>query len=117
MNTIIDKKKAAHYSWGSNCDSWILTETTSLSVKQETMPPGTKEQLHFHTNAQQFFFILKGIATFYIDNSKAIVSEQQGLLIDKKSHHFIANETNAPLEFLVVSQPPVHKDRTNMSVN
>lgn len=117
MNKVIDKKNAAHYSWGSNCDSWILTETTSLSIKQEKMPPGTKEQLHLHTNAQQFFFILKGIATFYIDNRKATVSEQQGILIDKKSSHFIANETNALLEFLVISQPPANNDRTNMSVH
>lgn len=117
MNKVIDKKNAAHYSWGSNCDSWILTESTSLSIKQETMPPGTKEQLHLHTHAQQFFFILKGVATFYVDSKKATVSEKQGLLIDKKSSHFIANETNSLLEFLVVSQPTVNKDRTNMSVN
>lgn len=114
MNKIIDKKNAAHYVWGNNCESWILTETSSLSVKQEAMPAGTKEQLHFHTNAQQFFFILKGTATFYVDGTKAIIGERQGLLIDKNSNHFIANETNEPLEFIVISQPSTNNDRTDI---
>lgn len=114
MNEIIDKKNAAHYLWGTNCESWILTETTSLSVKQETMPPGTKELLHIHTNAQQFFFILKGTATFYVDDLKANVEEHQGVLIEKNSKHCIANETNEPLEFIVTSQPSTNNDRTNL---
>ena len=117
MNKIIDKKNAAHYLWGNNCDSWILAETTSLSVKQETMQPGTKEQLHFHLNTQQFFFILKGTATFYIDDTEVTLFEQQALLIDKKSKHLIANQTTTPLEFLVISQPPVNNDRVNVRGN
>ena len=67
MNTIIDKQKAGHYQWGYNCESWVLGDTDGLSVKQENMPGGAKENLHFHKNAQQFFFILKGASTFYID--------------------------------------------------
>lgn len=114
MHTIIDKKTAVHYQWGDKCDSWILVETENLSVKQESMPRGTREQLHFHTNVQQLFFILKGVATFYVNDAQKTVKEQQGLLIDKKSKHFIANETNEPLEFLVISQPLINKDRTNL---
>lgn len=114
MNTIIDKKTAKHYRWGNNCDSSVLLETSSLSVKQESMPAGTKEQLHFHSNAQQFFFILKGTATFYVDGTKAIVNEQQGLQIDKKSNHFIANETHGSLEFIVISEPATNNDRTDV---
>jgi len=114
MNKVIDKKNAAHYRWGNNCDSYVLIETSSLSVKQETMPAGTKEQLHFHTKAQQFFFILKGTATFYVDGTKSVVNEQQGLRVDKKSNHFIANETPESLEFIVISKPAINNDRTNL---
>ncbi len=60
----MDKQTAQHYQWGDNCESWVLVDTEGLSVKQETMPGGMKENLHFHVNAQQFFFILKGTATF-----------------------------------------------------
>jgi mannose-6-phosphate isomerase-like protein (cupin superfamily) len=113
-NRIIDKQTAEHYLWGDNCDSWILANTDGLSVKQESMPSGTREKLHFHTNAQQFFFILKGSATFYLDNEKRIVTEQKGLLVQPKTKHFIANETNEQLDFLVISQPTTNNDRTTI---
>ena len=112
MSTIIDKQNAEHYFWGNNCDSWVLADTQGLSVKQESMPSGTLESLHFHSNAQQFFFILRGTATFYVEDSKKIVNEQQGLLISPKTKHYIANETNETLDFLVISQPSTHNDRT-----
>ncbi len=109
---IIDKQTAEHYLWGDNCDSLVLADTVGLSVKQESMPGGTKEKLHFHTNAQQFFYILKGSATFYLEDNKIILSEQKGILTHPKTKHFIANETNEQLGFLVVSQPTTNNDRT-----
>jgi mannose-6-phosphate isomerase-like protein (cupin superfamily) len=109
---VVDKQTAGHYLWGDHCDSWVLADTDGLSVKQESMPGGTREKLHFHTHAQQFFFILKGTATFYIDNEKLIVAGQKGLLIQPKAKHYIANETNERLDFLVISQPATNNDRT-----
>ncbi len=111
---MIDKETANRYTWGNNCDSWILVDTPALSIKQEKMPGGTKEALHFHSEAQQFFFILKGTATFYYDDKKEIISEQQGIRIIPMTKHFIANETSVALEFLVVSQPDTNNDRINI---
>ena len=111
---IIDKQTAGHYTWGDGCDSWILADAEGLSIKQEHMPPGTKEKLHYHAFAQQFFFILQGTATFYLDTKQAIVTAQQGLLIKPNTQHYIANETQEALEFLVISQPPTDKDRINI---
>lgn len=111
MKINIDKHTAVHYLWGDNCDSWVLADTEELSVKQESMPSGAKKKLHFHTNAQQFFFILKGTATFYIDHNIEIVTEQEGLRIPPKTKHYIANKTNERLDFLVISQPSTNNDR------
>jgi len=111
---IIDKQVAEHYFWGDNCESWILADAVGLSVKQERMPGKTREKLHFHTYARQFFFILKGSATFYLEENKIIVAEQKGILIQPKSKHFIANETTEQLEFLVISQPTTNNDRTTI---
>ena|SRR6218665_2027389 len=111
---VIDKQTASHYLWGDNCDSWVLVDSTGLSVKQESMPSNTKEKLHFHTHAQQFFFILKGIATFYTDSEKILVAAQKGLLIKPSIRHYIANETDDVLEFLVISQPTTNQDRTTL---
>jgi mannose-6-phosphate isomerase-like protein (cupin superfamily) len=108
---IISIKTAGHYQWGDKCDSWVLVETTGLSVKQEKMPAGTREKLHMHSNAQQCFFILKGSATFYVDGTKLSVAEQESLRVEPNSKHYIANETVEELEFLVISQPSTNNDR------
>ena len=113
-NRVISKEVTIHYLWGSNCDSWILANNEGLQVKQGRMPPGTKESRHFHSVAQQFFFMLKGTAVFYLDNEKYLMHEQQGLSVPSKAAHYIVNETEDEIEFLVVSQPATDNDRTVM---
>jgi mannose-6-phosphate isomerase-like protein (cupin superfamily) len=110
----IEKQTAPHYIWGDNCDSWILVDSADLSVKQEAMPGGTREKWHFHSYAQQFFFVLKGVATFYAEGEKILVSEQKGLWINPGIRHYIANETHERLEFLVISQPTTNQDRKTL---
>lgn len=112
-NLITDIQTAPHYTWGDDCDSWVLADTPSLSVKQEAVPPGAKEVPHFHSVAQQFFFVLKGTASFYTDGQKQALKQGQGLLVPPTAKHFIANESKEPLSFLVVSQPSTESDRTN----
>lgn len=108
---IISKMNADHYKWALNCDSWVLADKEYLSVKQEIMPAGEREQLHFHETACQFFFVLKGSATFMLEGEKLHVGEQEGLLVEPLTKHYIANETGIDLEFLVISQPTSKKDR------
>jgi len=108
---LIDKQLAPHYQWGDNCDGWHLVRTDALSVIQERMPPGTEERLHFHVNAQQFFFILNGTATFEKDGEYVDVGKGQGFCICPGEHHRIFNKTDHDLEFIVVSQPMAHGDR------
>jgi len=52
------------YAWGRGCTGWELADEDALSVKQESMPPGTSERWHFHEKALQVFYILEGVATF-----------------------------------------------------
>jgi mannose-6-phosphate isomerase-like protein (cupin superfamily) len=110
----INKSNARHYTWGTGCESWVYTEGENLSVKHEKMPPGTKEQLHFHKKAQQFFFILSGEATFYLEGDKYIIAQESGILISPSQRHYIANESDQDIQFLVISQPDTVNDRTNI---
>lgn len=110
----ISIENAQSYKWGNNCDSWVLADTKDLSVKQESMPQGTREARHFHSEAQQFFFILKGTATFYVDDKLEILAAQSGIHISAKTRHYIANEGSTELSFLVISQPAINSDRTNV---
>ncbi|MDP9957793.1 mannose-6-phosphate isomerase-like protein (cupin superfamily) [Epilithonimonas hungarica] len=108
---IKSKQNSEHYFWGENCDSWILLNSENLSIKLETMPPRSKEQLHFHKNAQQFFFILKGKATFTVDGATFEVAGHSGFHITPNKNHLIENRSDIDLEFLVISNPSTNNDR------
>ncbi len=114
MNQVINKKNVPYYIWGKNCSSWVLNDDTQISIKQELMPAGTKEQLHFHQKANQFFYILKGQAMFYLDGEVFILNPNDGLSVLNNTKHFIANESNDEIEFLVISQPSTNNDRVNV---
>ncbi|UQB68351.1 cupin domain-containing protein [Epilithonimonas zeae] len=108
---IKSKQNTEHYNWGGNCDSWVLLNSDNLSIKQEVMPPNSKEELHFHKNAQQFFFILKGKATFVVDEEVFEVAENSGFHIASNKKHLIKNQSDFGLEFLVISNPSTNNDR------
>jgi mannose-6-phosphate isomerase-like protein (cupin superfamily) len=102
-----------HYNWGQNCDGWGLVNEQNLSVKQERMPAGTAEQLHFHQTANQFFFILNGSATFEIEASVFELTQGSGIYIEAGKKHRILNRTTNDLEFILCSQPSTANDRIN----
>ncbi len=108
---IKSKENCEHYQWGDLCSGWHLLNTAELSVIQEVMPPCTQEQRHYHMKVQQFFFVLKGEATFDVDDRRVVVASGQGIHIEKGTEHKINNETSIDLEFLVISQPHAHGDR------
>lgn len=105
------KENSKKYSWGANCLGWHLVNGPELSVIQEYMPPNTSEVKHKHLNAQQFFFVLKGIATFNLGGEVTLVKENEGIHVRKNEVHQITNNTDKDLEFLVISQPHSHGDR------
>lgn len=111
-----------HYLWGSHCDGWNLVDNDHLSVKMERMPPHTAEQEHYHQRARQFFFILKGTATFVFTGGgtetpsdtqadRIELREQEGLEIRPGLRHRILNEGEEDLEFILCSQPNTAGDR------
>jgi len=111
---IYSKDNSPHYIWGNGCDSWVLNDSRSLSVKQEKMPPGTAEKLHLHKAAEQVFYILKGEAVFDINDEKFSVKAGESISIQPQSEHFISNESQDELEFLVISSPSTNNDRTEI---
>lgn len=113
MSAIGKHNSLHHYKWGNNCDGWVLLDTETLSVKQERMPAQTSEALHYHEKAQQFFFILKGIATFEVENETYTVYAQQGSHIEAGKKHRIINNTVEDMEFILSSQPSTNTDRFN----
>lgn len=102
------------YTWGANCIAYIVLQTPGLSVKREIMPANTSETLHMHQHAQQLFYVLKGIATFCVDDKTLYIEEGNSIHILRGQRHFIANRTGEPLEILVISQPDTAGDRISL---
>ena len=107
------KENSERYHWGEKCNGWHLVKTDGLSVIQEIMPANTEETRHYHSIAQQFFFILEGNAVFEIQNGVILVEQGEGIHIKPNIKHQIKNNTNEDLEFLVISQPTTKLDRIN----
>ncbi len=113
MIVVSKEKSLKHYKWGDNCDGWNLVDEVSLSVKQERMPAGKAEAKHYHQQAQQFFFILKGTATFETDAVQIEIKAGEGFHIKAGMQHKILNNTSEDLEFILCSQPSTLTDRIN----
>lgn len=108
---VISKDNAEHYLWGEGCDGWHLAKTANLSVIQELVPPGCEEVAHFHNKAEQFFYVLSGIATMQVDGEAHLLHPSQGLHIAAGTPHQLRNLHDENLSFMVISTPPSHGDR------
>ena len=107
----VSASTADHYVWGEVCDGWHLVRDADLSVIEELMPPGAQEVRHYHSRAQQFFYILSGQATMELDAETIRLHVGEGVRILPGTRHQIRNESSEPVRFLVISQPPSHGDR------
>ena len=102
---------AEHYVWGERCDGWHLVRTPGLSVISERMPPGTSEVAHRHARAQQFFFVLSGELVMKSAGTRQVLRAREGVHVPSHTVHQALNLSDAPVEFLVISEPPSHGDR------
>jgi mannose-6-phosphate isomerase-like protein (cupin superfamily) len=107
----IDRETAPRYVWGSSCDGWHLVQSPTLSVIEERIPPGTSEIRHYHRQAAQFFYVLRGSLSVESGGVEIVLGADQGVSVLAGEPHQIRNQSASDAEFLVVSQPPSHGDR------
>ena len=103
---------ADHYTWGGVCDGWHLVRRPDLGVIRERMPPGTAEARHLHTAARQFFYVLAGEAVLEVAGRDVTLGPGDGAEVPPGVPHQMFNRSGADVEFLVVSHPHSHGDRT-----
>jgi mannose-6-phosphate isomerase-like protein (cupin superfamily) len=111
----VSRSTVEHYTWGDRCDGWHLVRRPELGIISERMPPGTSEVRHFHTASRQFFFILSGRAVLEVGGRELRLGAGEGVEVAPGTPHQMFNRSDAPVEFLVVSQPQSHGDRTAVS--
>ncbi len=110
---IISKDNAEHYNWGNNSDGWHLLKSDSLSVIQERVAPGACERRHYHSKAQQFFYILSGTAHIIMSDVEYEIVKDKGFHIAPKKSHHLVNLGSEDLVFLLISEPKSHGDRVS----
>jgi mannose-6-phosphate isomerase-like protein (cupin superfamily) len=104
-------KVATHYAWGDGCDGWHLVHAAALSVIEERMPPTSREVRHWHARAMQFFYVIAGTLTIEVEGVTHRLSARTGIQLPQGTAHQAINETDADVEFLVISMPPAQGDR------
>ena len=108
-------KNAQQYKWGGpagiDCDGWHLVKAAELSIIEELMPPGTKEERHYHLKARQFFYVLQGEMTLEVDSELFRISAGHGLEVAPNRPHQVMNNSHEQMRMIVISQPPSHGDR------
>jgi len=67
----ISTASAEHYSWGQDCEGWLLLDGDDLTVVEECVPSGGCETRHRHATARQFFYVLAGEATLEVHDLHA----------------------------------------------
>ena len=110
---VVSTQNVEHYHWGDDCDGWHLLKSESLSIIEERVPPGASEQRHLHLKAQQFFYILSGVATIEIAGQRHRVRAGSGIHVPPETPHQLLNESSQELRFLVISEPKSHGDRVS----
>jgi quercetin dioxygenase-like cupin family protein len=111
MSEPVSVANAEHYTWGEGCDGWHLVRGADLSVIEERMPAGTREQRHAHTRARQFFYVLDGELTMEVEGRSHRLGAGRGIEIAPGERHTAINGSGAETRFLVISSPPAQGDR------
>lgn len=110
----ISIQNAEHYIWGEICDGWHLLKRDDMSVIQERVPAGGAEVMHYHNISRQFFYILEGQGTMVLEEQTVVLEKGQGIEIAPEVKHQFKNQSNADVDFLVVSVPTTRGDRVNL---
>jgi len=108
---VISRSSASHYVWSGVCDGWRLVNGGDLSVIEERMPPGSREQRHSHTRARQFFYVLSGVLTIERNGAVLAIAAGHGLEMPPGTPHQARNDSAADVVFLVISAPTTAGDR------
>ena len=62
-----------------------------------------------------FFYVLEGNLTMELEGEKHEIKTKQGLEIPPGAKHQARNDSQSPVEFIVISHPTTRGDRTDLT--
>ncbi len=75
------------------------------SVAFVRIPAGKASRLHYHPEAEESYYILRGQARIQVGENEAAVGPGDGVLIPSREPHKIWNSGDQDLEFLATWVP------------
>jgi mannose-6-phosphate isomerase-like protein (cupin superfamily) len=98
----VEKSNAGYVYWFFDKQFTGNGKTLKLSVVR----PHEASHPHHHHVEDEFWFVLKGTAEFYIDGKTRIVGPSTGVYAPSNVEHGIKNAGETELEYLVIKQYP-----------
>jgi mannose-6-phosphate isomerase-like protein (cupin superfamily) len=90
-----------------------LAESTDRhSVAYVVIHPGKASARHYHPEAEESYYILKGRASISLDSEVDVLVEGEAILIEKGKKHQITNVGDGDLEFIAFCVPAWEKANT-----
>jgi len=110
----ITLEKADQYKWGEVGMGWLLKTSPELTIAQRVLSPGVKEKKHYHNHAWQFFYILEGEGTIFVDNELIQIKADESIEVSPLSVHQMINSGDSLIRYLVISKPNSFEDRVDV---
>jgi mannose-6-phosphate isomerase-like protein (cupin superfamily) len=93
----------------------ILDRTNSTarnqSLAEATIPPGTATEEHYHPQAEEIYYVLRGGGVITLAGEQRGVEPGDGILIPPGTRHMIRNIRQEPLVILCCCAPSYsHED-------
>lgn len=76
------------------------------SLAYVVIPPGCSSRHHYHPQAEESYYILRGQARLVLNGKAYSLSQGDAVLIEPPEHHQIFAEGDDNLEFIVACAPP-----------
>lgn len=114
--TSLSSRTLPAQAWGDGCAGWTLLDTPHLDVTEETMPAGTAEQPHRHSQVTQLYHMVEGTAVTHLGDGHAGLAAGTAVVIPPGSEHQLVNQGQSPNRSLVISSSPSRADRVDTAL-
>jgi mannose-6-phosphate isomerase-like protein (cupin superfamily) len=88
-----------------------LHRTEVQSLAEATLEPDEATLSHYHRQAEEIYFVLKGSGRMKVDGDTRMIRPGDAVLIPAGAWHTLENNGNSELRFLCCCAPPyAHED-------
>ena len=81
------------------------THNTFFGI-EDIEPPGGGTPLHLHTREDEFFHVVEGQLTLWVDGKTITLGPGQSFFAPRNIPHAFKNCTASPIKFLIFCSPP-----------